>query len=234
MPTLVQYVLFLTVSDVCRSLVIKHSAKSNAELCRCFDLVNRDHVITYVFPRSVWPVLQSTSSDAFIGGSDVQNFIAHECVFLTIRATCANGCRGHDRQPTSHTDSIPFVEKFMKQCCHRLHELAAPNLARRWTALDALFEEIINELSRLHLPRHDLSSIVAASADVVQRKLVACGASDVEDRWSTYARLPREYSTGSSSRCVGGRLVLSAAAALEPQLQRDIVADMQNLRVTDV
>ena len=191
-------------------------------------------MITYIIPRSIWPVLQSIASDDFIGGSDVQNFIAHESVFLTIRAVCANGYRGHDRQPTSHTDSIPFVEKFMKQYCHRLYEVAAPNLSRRFTTWDALFAAIVAELSRLHLPRHDLSSIVATSADVVKRKLVARGVYDVEDRWATYARLPRHYSTGSSSQCVGGRLVLSAAAALEPQVQSDIVAAMQNLHVADV
>ena len=131
-----------------------------------------------------------------------------------------------DRQPTSRTDSIPFAEKFLKQYCHRLYEVAAPNLSRRFTSWDSLFREIINELSRLHLHRHDLSSMVAASADVVKRKLVARGVSDVEGRWSTYAHLPREYSTGSSSRCVCGSLVLSASAAICPQVQSDIVAAM--------
>ena len=224
MPTYTKYSLFFAIADPSRSIIVKHTG-DGAKHCRCSGQVDPDHFFCYSLPRASLCVLRGLASDHFIGGSDVQNFIAFESFFLTIRAVCANKYRGIDRRPRSAADELPFLEKYAKLYCLRLWDIATDNNSYGdFPSWPTLLDEIIQELARLHLSRQDVSSLVAVSADVLKRNLAT---PDVEDRWSTYARLPRTYHNGSSSSCVGGRLVLASSAALEPLVQRNISAEMQ-------
>jgi hypothetical protein len=182
MPTYTKYVLFFAIADPSRSIILKHTG-DDAKRCRCSEHVDPDLFLCYSLPRASMHVLRGLASDAFIGGSDVQNFIAYESFILTIRAVCANKYRGIDRRPRSVADELPFLEKYTKLYCHRLWDIATDNdCSGDFPVWPTLLNEIIQELARLHLSRQDLSSLVAVSADIVKRNL---GTPDVEERWST-------------------------------------------------
>lgn len=199
------YKLFLCHHDVAASCIVKHTGK-----CECHNHVSLDFVSVMQVPGEAVSVVEAMASQTFTGGTDAQNLIACEAMYLAVRAVHANGY-DEDYVPKSPTDSAPFIDKFIAQFTWRLFDIAAPSKKHLRPHTKAILKLAMEEHDRLDLPppSEDLSGAIASIAKVIKTELQAQGAPDVENQWVEYATNPRHFPVGTSSNCTGD-LVLSS------------------------
>ena len=229
MPSVVHYSLFYNEASPCQSFIIRHQADSRGNLCQCRLRVDRNYVTPITLFRVAVRVLHEMVSEAFYGGTDAQNFIAYESLYLNIRAIHFNGHTG--RQPTGKRDKGPFIEMFVEQYCKRLFQIAGANFPCVLSSNDDLINMVANEVNRLHLPRDNISINVAAAADAVRKNLIDQGLTNIEEKWTAYAQFPRDFVTTTRPGCYRGEIALSAVAALQPAVLTELVAGINNLQI---
>lgn len=207
MPSVVHYSLFYNEASPCQLFIIRHQADSRGNLCQCRLRVDRNYVTPITLFRVAVRVLHEMVSEAFYGGTDAQNFIAYESLYLNIRAIHFNGHTG--RQPTGKRDKGPFIEMFVEQCyCKRLFQIAGANFPCVLPSNDDLINMVANEVNRLHLPRDNISINVAAAADAVRKNLIDQGLTNIEEKWTAYAQFPRDFVTTTRPGCYRGEIAL--------------------------
>ena len=199
------YSLFLSHHDVAASCVVKHEGK-----CKCHEHVSLDFVSVIPVPKEAVSVVLAMASSSFLGGTDAQNLISCEALYLALRAVHANGY-SRDNAPASPTDSAPFVDKFIAQYTWRLFDIAAPSQKHLRPHTKVILKLAMEEHNRLNLPppSEDLSGAIASIAKAIKTELEAQGAPNVEKQWVNYATNPRHFPVGTSSTCTG-EVVLSS------------------------
>ena len=213
---MVRYHLFFVFHDVMTSMIVKHQDKGSRK-CKCHTRVHRDFIDVFTVPPEAISVIGAMADASFLGGTDAQNIIACESMFLTVRAIAVNGYeRGNG--PEHVNDASPFVGQFIRTYAYRLFDLAATGRKHIRPQATAILTMCMDEFDRLDLPppHLDISASVAAVARIVMSELKAQGVADVEDYmyWTNYAFRPRDFPDATSSSCIDGEIFLCGNAFL--------------------
>ena len=102
-----RYHLLLYLSNIPASFVVEHKDLCEKK-CKCLRRIRLDYNPIFAVPNEAVPLVLAMGGDGFLGGTDAQNFIATEAMFLTIYAVATNGYES-DNRPVSDTDTRPFT-----------------------------------------------------------------------------------------------------------------------------
>ena len=144
---MVRHQLFVVIHDIMTSMVVKHDDQGPRK-CKCHTRVPRDFIDVFTVPREAIAVIVAMADSAFLGGTDAQNLIACESLFLTIRAIAANGYK-RGEGPEDPTDARPFVSQFIHTYAYRLFDLAATGRKHVRPQANAILTLCMDEFDRL-------------------------------------------------------------------------------------
>ena len=151
-------------------------------MCKCHTRVPRDFIDVFTVPPEAISVIGAMADASFLGGTDAQNIIACEPMFLTVRAISVNGYK-RGNGPEHVNDAFPFVGQFIRTYAYRLFDLAATGCKHIRPQATAILTMCMDEFDRLDLPppHLDISASVAAVARIVMTELKAQGVANVDE-----------------------------------------------------